>query len=153
MLKHSYEFCLIGFKALFGLTVLFDIMKYTENNFQAFIAIEPSIVYSGDTFDLSATDRRCSLDKLISTPDITTDCGPRLPNKIPRRFEMHRYASVLQVRSPPELCWLDHGPVMSPISPDKSSFARAYSSKHSAVLGLAWFWVWHACAREGSPAG
>lgn len=52
-------------------------MKYTENNFQGFIAIKPSIVYSGNIFDLSAADRRCSLDKLISTPDITTACDPR----------------------------------------------------------------------------
>lgn len=128
-------------------------MKYTENNVQAFIAIKPSVVYSGDIFDLSTTDRRCSLDKLISTPDITSACDPRLPNKIPGRYELHRYASVLQVRSPPELCWLGHGPVVSPISPDTSSFARADSKKHNAVLGLAQFWVWHTCAREVSPAG
>lgn len=100
------------------------------------------MVYLGDIFDRSLTDQRCSLDKVILTPDVVTACGSRLPNKSHRRFELHRYISVLQVAPLPELCCLGHSPAVSPISSNTSSFVRAASRKHNTFLDLAYVCQW-----------
>lgn len=141
-------------------------MKHAENNFQAFIPIKPSMVYSRDIFDHSMTDQRCSLDKVILTPDIITAYDSCLPNNIHSKLELHRYVSFLQVDPPLELCCLGRSPTVSPISSNTSSFVRADSGKHNTFLDLAhvcqWglsckrreqCWLWPAPSTFAAPKG
>lgn len=92
----------------------------------------------GISLTQSMTDQGCSLDKMILSPDIITACDSRLPNKIHRRFELHRYILVLLS----ELCCLGRRPTVCPIFSNTSSFVRTGSRRHSTFLDLA-----HVCQR------
>lgn len=65
LLSFSFQ----GFKALFAVIFLFDIMKYVGKNVQAFIFrfVKPLVLCLGDTFDHSKTGRRCPFNRVILT--------------------------------------------------------------------------------------
>lgn len=123
---------------------LFDIIKYAENNFQAFMPVKPLVLSFGHTIDHSMTGRRCYFDKVILTS------LPPVILAYPTKFIADLSCADTFQSSKGMPCLgsaaLATALLCLPFPPTPLPFSEL------AVGSQKCFWIWHSCASEGIPA-